>query len=164
MKRGKPLRRTPLKRGTSNLRRTELNQRSKKTENLYVERRALVKEMLNSHNFCEACKIFYVFDLIAEAESKNIQVSFGVVNVNKTRDIHELVNRSQGGSITHRPNLLAVCRPCHTRITTNPKEAERLGLHLESWCNSSEGFSEAERVRHEWARGNPTQPYWFSTE
>lgn len=162
MKRGKPLKRTPLNRGSSQLKRTPLNKRSKKTSDVYVERRALVKELLNAHDYCQACKLYYVLDAIEMSPPHTIP-SYGAVKVNKTRDIHELINRSQGGSILERKNLLAVCRPCHTRITVNPKEAERLGLHLESWCNTNDHFNEAERVRNEWAKGNIAEPYWFST-
>lgn len=162
MKRGKPLNRTPLKRGESELKRSPLAKRSKKTEELYVKRRALVKELLEAHNYCEACSIFHVLDILSSSPPHLSPPSFGIVRPNKTRDIHELINRSQGGSILERKNVVAVCRPCHTRITTNPKEAERVGLHLESWCNTDAHFSEAERLRNEWSKGNPAQPYWFS--
>lgn len=158
MKRGKPLKRTPIKRGDSQLKRTPLSHRSKKTEELYVERRALVKELLEKQTYCQACKIWVAFDLYT---GKRSAITF---NINKTRDIHEIVNRSQGGSITERRNLLAVCRPCHNRITTDPKNAERLGLHLESWCNNSLGFGEAERIRNEWSKGTPTEPSWFNSK
>lgn len=151
MKRGKPLRRTPLKRGDSKLKRSPLNKRSKKMQTKYVERRALVEELLTERPFCEACVVFAVYD------GKQ-----GAVNLNRTDDIHELVNRSQGGSILDRINLLAVCRSCHTRITVRPKQAEELGLHLESWCNTKEHLTEAERVRNEWKNGIVTKPYWLS--
>ena len=151
MKRGKPLRRTPLKRGDSQLKRTPLKQRSKKMQDKYIDRRALVIDLLGKHPFCEACVIFAVKD------DKN-----GAVAVNYSMDIHELINRSQGGSILERNNLLAVCRPCHTRITINPKEAELLGLHLESWCNTDQHLDEAKRVRNDWKNGTAPEPYWFS--
>jgi hypothetical protein len=48
-------------------------------------------------------------------------------------DIHELVRRSQGGSILDEDNLLAVCRPCHRRIGDNPQLAFDLGLARHSW-------------------------------
>jgi len=151
MKRGKPLRRTPLKRGTSQLKRTPLKSRSDKMKTKYVERRSLVEEMLKNEPTCTACLIFAAYD------GKQ-----GVVQVNPTQDVHELVNRSQGGSILERENLIAVCRPCHTRITIRPKQAEELGLHLESWCYTEKHLKEAERVRNEWKIGIATKPYWFS--
>lgn len=162
MKRGKPMKRTPLKRGNSSLKRSPLSYRSSKQEEKYVERRKLVSDLLSQRPYCEACVIFYVFDTIQNSPPFEGPPPMGVVKVNKSKDIHELVNRSQGGSILEKDNLLAVCRPCHNRITTEPKLAEKLGLHLEGWCNNRNGFSEAERVRYGWKNGTPSQPYWYS--
>lgn len=153
MRRGKPLRRTPLKRGTSQLKRSPLKPRSDKMKTKYVDRRSLVEEMLEAEPTCKACLIFAAYE-----------GTQGVVRLNYTRDIHELVNRSQGGSILERDNLIAVCRPCHTRITIRPKQAEELGLHLESWCNSKKHFEEAARVRSEWMNGRAAKPYWMEED
>ncbi|MBM4225060.1 MAG: hypothetical protein FJ167_09785 [Gammaproteobacteria bacterium] len=49
------------------------------------------------------------------------------------QDVHELVRRSQGGSILEEKNLMAVCRPCHERIGKYPQKAFELGLSIESW-------------------------------
>lgn len=163
MKGGKPLRRTPLSRGDSSLKRSpldrgtgglkksRLNQRSKKMDAKYVERRKIVKDMLNSYPHCVACNIFHHKDRKP-----------GVSCIRPTQDVHELINRSQGGSIFDSRNLLTLCRACHSRVTVNPKEAEGLGLHLESWCNTDLHFKEAERVRDAWTTGTATEPYWFS--
>ena len=163
MKDGKPLRRTPLKRGESSLRRSplnrgdgglkrsKLNQRSKKMDAKYVERREIVEDMLKSYPHCVACEIFHVKDRKP-----------GLSYVRPSQDVHELINRSQGGSIFDSRNLLTLCRAYHSRITINPKEAEGLGLHLESWCNTDLHFNEAKRVRDEWQTGTTTAPYWFS--
>tara|TARA_R110000803_G_scaffold37598_13_gene81118 strand:- start:17483 stop:17908 length:426 start_codon:yes stop_codon:yes gene_type:complete len=140
-----------MKRGDIQLKRSPLNKRSTKMKDKYVERRALVKDLLSERPFCEACLIF------ASKDGKH-----SMVGINHSMDIHELVNRSQGGSILELNNLLAVCRLCHTRITVNPKEAELLGLHLESWCNTDQHLQEAERVRNDWKNGDATKPYWFS--
>lgn len=164
MQRGKPLKRTPLKRGTGSLKRSPLNPRSKRTKEIYVERRAIVEDMLKSFPQCQACVLFYVFDTLHACPPHISPAPLGVVRQNKTVDIHELINRSQGGSITDTMNLLAVCRRCHNRITTNPKEAETLGLHLESWCNTVSHFKEAERVRLSWSNGIPTTPNWSNDE
>jgi hypothetical protein len=86
------------------------------------------------------------------------------VKHNRSKDIHELVNRSQGGSILANENLLAVCRPCHSRITTEPLISEMLGLHLKSTSNKMSHFLEAERVRNAWKNGTPAEPSWFSTD
>lgn len=50
-----------------------------------------------------------------------------------SQDIHEVVSRARGGSITDVSNLMAVCRPCHDWITRNPAAAETLGLAKHSW-------------------------------
>ncbi len=150
MKRGKPLRRTPLKRGNKQLKRTPLKPRSDKMKSKYVDRRKIVSDMLNEYQSCEACIIFSVYD------GKS-----GIVRVNKTVDVHEIINRSQNGSILDKKNLLAICRKCHRRVTDNPKQAELVGLHLESWCNSDRHYLEAERIRDSWKNGRPEIPFWL---
>ena len=83
MKRGKPLKRTPLERGDSQLKRTPLsrgestlksnselksnkpiNKRSKKMSATYVKRRKLVKDRLGEGTECEACMAVNVFHRI----------------------------------------------------------------------------------------------------
>lgn len=100
---------------------TPLAKRSKKTEEKYVDRRKLVQKILKERPLCEACKVFAKHD--------------GKVTYNHhlSRDLHEIIRRSQGGSILDESNILAVCRPCHVRITANPKLAFDLGLAKQSW-------------------------------
>lgn len=110
MKRGKPMKRTG-----------RLKQRSEKTEQLYAERRPLVKRLLKEHPWCEACPKFAQHD-------------GNVTYIRRaSQDIHELVRRSQGGSILDESNLLAVCRPCHRRIGDYPQLAFELGLAKHGW-------------------------------
>lgn len=116
---GKNKKQSPKKKNA--LKRTRLRRRSKKTEEKYVDRRALVKKILSERPLCEACKIF------AKHEGK---VTY---NHHLSRDLHEIVRRSQGGSILDESNILAVCRPCHVRITANPELAFSLGLAKRSW-------------------------------
>jgi 5-methylcytosine-specific restriction endonuclease McrA len=47
--------------------------------------------------------------------------------------VHELVRRSQGGSILDESNLMCVCRQCHTRIGNYPQLAFDLGLSKHSY-------------------------------
>lgn len=104
MKRGKPLKRTPL------------SKRSKKTEDKYKLRIPLVKRLLSERPWCEACPVFAQHDnLIAYNRRPSV-------------DIHELKRRSQGGSILEESNLMAVCRQCHRRIGEHPQLAFDLGL------------------------------------
>lgn len=111
-----PLKRTPLKRGTK-----ALAKRSKKTEEKYVERRELVARILQERPLCEACRAFAAHD------------GKSTFNQHMSRDVHEIVRRSQGGSILDESNVLAVCRPCHIRIGNEPALAFELGLAKHSW-------------------------------
>lgn len=122
MKRKKPLQakkglqqKTPLKRGG------KPNYRSAKTSKKYEERRPLVERLLKERPYCEACPVFAEHD--------------GVVTYARhpSRDIHEIVRRSQGGSILDEANLLAVCRGCHRRIGDYPALAFSLGLAKHGW-------------------------------
>lgn len=98
-----------------------MRRRSKKTEEIYKLRRPLVEKLLQERQWCEACPVF------AEHDGKVSYVR------NKSQDIHELVRRSQGGSILDEENLLAVCRRCHQRIGNSPALAFELGLAKHSW-------------------------------
>lgn len=122
LKQRKPLRqKTPL-RQRSKLKSTKpLAQRSEKMENTYVERREFVKQILTERPYCEACKVFAKHDGLA------------VCRQNHSQDVHELVRRSQGGSILDAANVLAVCRKCHTRIGNYPQLAFDLGLAKHGW-------------------------------
>lgn len=90
--------------------------RSPKKEAEYRLRRPLVARLLEERPLCEACPVF------AEHDEKP------VYRRNTSMDVHELVRRSQGGSILDEANLMCVCRPCHTRIGNNPQLAFDLGL------------------------------------
>jgi 5-methylcytosine-specific restriction endonuclease McrA len=98
-----------------------MRSRSKKKQREYVERRKLVKRLLEDRPYCEACPVF------AEHDQAGSYVRNGSV------DIHELKRRSQGGSITDESNCMAVCRPCHRRIGDYPELAVDLGLAKRSW-------------------------------
>lgn len=87
-----------------------IRKRSKKTAKIYAnERIPLVIELLNQFPFCQRCK------------------------TNKSVDVHELKSRARGGSILDKNNLRCVCRPCHTWITSHPKEAHEQGWLKWSW-------------------------------
>lgn len=122
MERKKPIKRskppkqkTPLKRGAPP------KKRSKKMEAVYEKRRPFVKRILSERPYCEACVVF------AKHEGKTTFIQ------RRSVDVHELIRRSQGGSILDDENVLAVCRPCHTRIGNNPQLSFDLGLAKQSW-------------------------------
>lgn len=122
LQRKKPLKRSPLKRSAAKPKQKKpIRKRSKKMDEVYVERRKLVEKVLKERPLCEACKIFAAHDGKA------------VFNHHLSRDLHEIVRRSQGGSILDEKNILAVCRPCHTRIGASPQLAFDLGLAKHGW-------------------------------
>ena len=122
MKRKKPLKaKTPLKRTSSPKRSGKPKHRSEKMKKVYEERRPFVEKILAENPYCQACKVFAAHDG---------KVTFAQ---NKSVDVHELVRRSQGGSILDESNVIAVCRPCHQRIGNYPELAISLGLAKHSW-------------------------------
>lgn len=98
-----------------------MRHRSKKKEAEYRLRRPLVAKLLEERPYCEACSVFAKYD------------QKGTFRQNPSQDIHELIRRSQGGSILDEDNLLAVCRPCHNRIGAYPALAFELGLAKHGW-------------------------------
>jgi hypothetical protein len=74
-------------------RRTRLRPRSKKTQRRYVERRALVAELMLYPQVCE------VPDCTRLAT-----------------DPHEPLTRARGGPILDRDNIRLICRPHHNEI------------------------------------------------
>lgn len=98
-----------------------MRHRSKKKEAEYKLRRPLVEKLLSERPLCEACPTFAEYDGRATYAR------------NRSCDIHEIVRRSQGGSILNEENLMAVCRPCHNRIGNHPQLAFDLGLAKHAW-------------------------------
>lgn len=117
MNQRKPLqRKTPL-RAKSPWRpeRTPLRHRSAKMSKIYVQRRALVAEILSQRPLCEA-----------RWDDRCSRMSV---------DVHEILPRSQGGRIIGGASseYLAVCRWCHDQIETHPSEAHDRGFRRWSW-------------------------------
>lgn len=98
-----------------------MRRRSKKKKAEYSFRRPLVNKILNEKMWCEACPVF------AKHDEKVTYVR------KRSVDVHELIRRSQGGSILDEANLMAVCRPCHSRIGNYPQLAFDLGLAKHGW-------------------------------
>lgn len=85
------------------MKRTPLRPRSKKRQAVYRQRRKLVAEMLERYPWCARCLW------------------------NRSVDLHELKNRSQGGDFLDPEQIVTVCRECHDWITTHPAEAHAGG-------------------------------------
>jgi 5-methylcytosine-specific restriction endonuclease McrA len=91
-------------------RKTPLRARSRRTAKTYRdERRPLVARLLEQRPKCERC------------ESA------------RSTEVHELLSRARGGSITDEKNCVALCHECHSWITTNPAEATADGWLKHSW-------------------------------
>ena len=119
-KRKKPLKSKPSAKSAKKPQKP-IKKRSKKQEELYKKRRPFVEKVLSENPYCQACHVF------AKHDGKT------VFTQNKSCDVHELVRRSQGGSIIDEANVLAVCRKCHTRIGNNPQLSFDLGLAKHGW-------------------------------
>lgn len=99
------------------MRSTRLRQRSKRTQKTYRDERVpLVERLLRERPRCE---IRYRCD--------------GARAV----DVHEVLTRGRGGSITDARNCLTACRACHTWVTDNPRPAQCLGFVLPSWSENA---------------------------
>ena len=98
-----------------------MRRRSPKKEKEYRERRVLVERLLSEKPWCEACPVFAEHDELTSYRR------------NRSVDLHELVRRSQGGSILDESNIICVCRPCHRRIGDYPELAFKLGLAKHGW-------------------------------
>lgn len=53
----------------------------------------------------------------------------------RATDAHELLRRSQGGSITHLPGIKLLCRTCHDWIGAHPRQAV-----AEGWAITRRGY------------------------
>ena len=94
---------------------TKLKFRSKRMEEIYVERKKLVKEILQKKPRCE----------IAWDSQCNREAI----------EVHERLARSLGGKIIggNEADYIATCRYCHTMVTDNPAEAHKRGWVIKSW-------------------------------
>jgi cytochrome c553 len=117
------MKRSPLKRSG------RLKPRSKKRQQLYARkggRRDFVASMLRRYPKCQA-------SISARCEGRSV-------------DVHELLARSQGGSILDEENCIAVCRHCHDWIGNNPKKATIAGLRISRFNKYTEAELENEAV------------------
>ena len=91
------------------MKRSPIKARSKKTAAKYVLRRKLVAEMLERYPWCARC--FW----------------------NRSVDLHELKNRSQGGDVLDPEQIVCLCRCCHQFVTENPAAAHAEGFTFWSY-------------------------------
>ena len=141
-----------------------MSKRSEKMKKTYVKRRKLVKDRLGEGVECEACMAINVLDRIdmkSRSWSNKPSNHSGIIVTKQAVDVHEIVNRSQGGDILDERILLNVCRDCHEFITHNPFKATLLGLHLDGYLYKDICIDDAKRVRESWSKGIPAVPYYM---
>lgn len=98
------MKRTPLNR------KRRLAPRSAKRARLYrTQRVPLVASLLDERPVCERC------------------------NAARSTEVHELLSRGRGGSITDPTNCVALCHDCHALITREPAQALAEGWLRNSW-------------------------------
>ena len=100
LKRTTPLKRSPMKRGT-----TPIRQQSPKAKNVAAKRKTL-REGYHENGLyhCECCPV----------RGKDPEL---------WTDLHERVLRSRGGDATDEANVIRLCRDCHEYIHKNPEWA-----------------------------------------
>lgn len=130
MKRHKPLvsvtpliRRTPMERGTADLKRSPLKPVSPMRRQENRERRALVVRLWPDGR--PQCVVPWC--------------------PRPADDLHEPLTRARGGSITDPDNAVPVCRPCHDWIGAEPVWAYQLDLLVPSWDPRSLAQQAADR-------------------
>ena len=110
------------------MRRTRINPVSKKRQKQNKERDFIRKVLFRERGaYCEAI-IPAVCSYVAT-------------------DLHEILTRARGGSITDPENILLLCRECHRFITEEPEWAKENGFVV-SWSVTLEAdLQAAERAR-----------------
>lgn len=116
------------------MRRTRINQTSKKRAQQNKERDFVRKVILKERGaLCEAM----------------IPATCTYVGT----DLHEILTRARGGSITDPENILLLCRGCHDFITREPAWAKEHGFVI-SWSHNLEAdMIAAARARHAFTVG-----------
>lgn len=112
-----------------------LPRRSAKREAVGEVRRELVASMLAKHARCQAGAVIlgHLFTLdaglaVGGGTWRAVRTGLTCAGEGAPQDVHELLRRSAGGSITDESNCIAVCRVCHEWIHANPAAARKLGL------------------------------------
>lgn len=132
LQRRTPLKRTELKRGNSQLKRTgKLNQVSTKRKKENVERRTLTELTFADDPYCKLGPAFV-----------NVWANYQGCRVIGDA-LHELQKRSAAGSITDPENCLLACNPCNSAVENFPAVAWRCGLVL----RAGDTYEDLERRR-----------------
>lgn len=99
------------------MKRSRINPVSKKRQAENVIRKRLRNRLLEERPWCEA----------------RIK---GCTRV--ATDLHEIMTRARGGSITDENNILCLCRNCHAFITVEPAWSEANGFTVHAWATEAD--------------------------
>lgn len=116
------MKRSPLKRSTTPLRRTPIRKQSAKRAKEQRLRSAFVKDIMERRLRCEAGLL-----IVRNHPEHRCQIT--------PVDVHEPLTRARGGSILDPDNALAVCRACHDWIHQHPAAAKDIGLLRSNYDN-----------------------------
>lgn len=122
------MKRSPIKRS-----RKPLPFRSAKRAAIADERRAFVDRILYERPQCEARHFLrpIVGTLVGIDQDRVLAALRGCTW--KSAEVHELLSRARGGSITEDANVSALCHTCHAWVTTEPRLATMAGLQRSRW-------------------------------
>lgn len=122
------MKRSPMKRS-----RNPLPFRSAKRKALTPERQAFVARILSERPQCEARHFLrpIVGTLVGKDQDRVLAALRGCTWT--STEVHELLSRARGGSITEDANVSALCGPCHRWVTTEPRLATMAGLQRSRW-------------------------------
>lgn len=136
-------RKTPMKRGTAQMKRVPIKTQSYKRRSENGKRAQVLAKLRQTRGGCEA---------------RFVRGCTGEMH-----DGHEVLTRGRGGSITDPDNILMVCRPCHTYITEHPREADCAGFTVPRDA-TPEMMDEARLIRELWRRDMPRCSSWCKVE
>lgn len=114
-------RRTSLRRGTSQLKRTPIRRVSKKRAKQLREYTKLRNEFLALHPICQV----WLKENGIEETTENVFLLM-LRNAPASTEIHHM-NRRNGARLNDESEWLAVCRGCHQWIHNNPRAARAAG-------------------------------------
>jgi hypothetical protein len=83
------------------------------------------------------------------ARARNLcQARINGVCTDYAQDVHEILTRARGGSITDPDNCLALCRRCHSWLTDHPQFSDEWGFTVHAGA-TPEDMKHAELKRIE---------------
>lgn len=122
------MKRVPIKRS-----RKPIPFRSAKRAAIADERKAFVARILRERPQCEARNFLrpIVGQLVGKDQDRVLAALRGCTW--QASEVHELLSRARGGSITEDANCCALCHTCHAWVTTEPRLATMAALQRSRW-------------------------------